>query len=143
MSIQEGKCITIGVKKATTKSIQFQPKLFINNQLIPCVDNGYSFNYLGRYFDFGMTNSMHKSKLTAELNTILSQVDILPLHPKYTILLYRHHLLSNISWHFTVADLTKTSWVSKNLDNTVASYIRRWLEIPIYGTLSHIFLTEM
>ena len=124
MFIRVNKCITFSVKKATTKSIQYQPKLFINNQLIPRVDNGDSFKYLGRYFDFGMTNSMHKSKLTAELNKILSQIDLLPLHPKYKILLYSRHLLSKISWHFTVADLTKI-WVSENLDNTVASYIRR------------------
>ena len=84
---------------------------------------------------------MHKSKLTAELNKILSQIDLLPLHPKYKILLYSRHLLSKISWHFTVADLTET-WVSENLDNAAASYIRRWLEIPICGTLSNIFLTK-
>ena len=70
MIIRLDKCTTFGVKKATTKSIQYQPTLFINNQLIPRVDNGDSFKYLGRYFDFGMTNSMHKSKLTAELNKI-------------------------------------------------------------------------
>ena len=141
MIIRVDKCITFGVKKATTKSIQYQPKLFINNQLIPRVDNGNSFKYLGRYFDFGMTNSMHKSKLTAELNKILSQIDLLPLHPKYKIVLYSRHLLSKTSWHFTVADLTKT-WVSENLDNTVASYIRGWLEISICGTLSNIVLTK-
>ena len=60
MIIRVDKCITFGEKKATTKSIQYQPKLFINNQLIPRVDNGDSFKYFGRYFDFGMTNSMHK-----------------------------------------------------------------------------------
>ena len=63
------------------------------------------------------------------------------MHLEYKILLYSRHLLSKISWHFTVAGLTKT-WVSESLDNTVASYIRRWLEIPICGTLSNIFLTK-
>ena len=82
MIIRVDKCITFGVKKATIKSIQYQPKLFINNELIPRVDNVDSFKYLGRYFEFDMTNSMHKSKLTAELNKILSQIDLLPLHPK-------------------------------------------------------------
>ena len=81
------------------------------------------------------------AKECSELHKILIQIDLLPLHPKYTIYLYSRHLLSKISWHFTVADLTKT-WVSENLDNTVASYIRRWLEIPICGTLSNIFLTK-
>ena len=71
MTIRVDKCITFGIKKATTKSIQYQSKLFINNQLIPRVDNGDSFKYLGRYFDFGMTNSKHKSKLTAEPHKII------------------------------------------------------------------------
>ena len=105
MIIRVDKCITFGVKKGTTKSIQYQPKLFINNQLIPRVDNGGFSKYLGRYFEFGMTNSMHKSKFTAELNKILRQIDLLPLHPKYKILLYSRHLLSKISWHCTVVDL--------------------------------------
>ena len=99
MIIRVDKCITFGEKKSTTKSIQYQPKLFINNQMIPCVDNGDSLKYLGRYFDFGMTNTMHKSKLTVELNKILSQIDLLPFHPKHKILLYSRHLLSKISWH--------------------------------------------
>ena len=84
---------------------------------------------------------MHKSKLTAERNKILSQIDILPLHPKYKILVYSRHLLSEISWHFILADLTKTL-VSENFDNTAASCIRRWLEIPISRALSNSFLTK-
>ena len=88
-----------------------------------------------------MTNSMHKLKLTAELHKILSQIDILSLNPKYKILLYRRPLLSKISWHFIEADLSRTL-VSESLDNMVASYIRRWLETPICGTLSDVFLTK-
>ena len=65
----------------------------------------------------------------------------MPLHPKYKILLYSRHLLSKISWHFTVAVLSKT-WVSENLDNIVVSYVRKWLEIPLYGTLRNVFLTK-
>ena len=136
-----GKCITFGVEKATAKSIQYQTKIFISNQLIPGVDNGDSFKHLDRYFDFGIPNSMHKSKLTAELRKILSQINLLPLHPKYKIFFYSRHLLSKISWHSTVADLTKT-WVSENLDNTFAFCIRRWLEIPICGTQSDVFFTK-
>ena len=82
---------------------------------------------------------MHKSKLTAERHKILSQIGLLPLYPKYKILLCNRHLLSKIYSHFTVADLTKT-WASESFDNTFASYIRRWLEIS--GTLSNSFLTK-
>ena len=122
MSIRVEKCVTFGMKKVRTKSVQYQPKLFINSQLVPCVSTGRSFKYLGRHFDFQMSNYMHKSKLVDLINTILAQIEQLPLYPKYKILLHSRHLLSKISWHFTVADLSKT-WVSGSLDNIVSSYV--------------------
>jgi len=84
---------------------------------------------------------MLKSELIDMTNAILGQIDQLPLHPKYKILLHSRHLLSKISWHFTVADLSKT-WVSENLDNIVASYVRKRLEIPVCGALNNFFLTD-
>ena len=108
MIIRVDKCVIFGMKKVRTKSVQYQPKLLINSQLVPCVSTGSSFKYLGRYFDFQMRYYMHKSELIDMKNTILAQIDQLPLHPKYKILLYSRHLLSKISWHFTVADLSKT-----------------------------------
>ena len=84
---------------------------------------------------------MHKSELIDMINAILAQIEQLPLHPKYKIVLYGRHLLSTISWHFAVADLSKT-WVSENLDDIVASYVRKWLEIPVCGTLSNVFPTK-
>ena len=134
MIIRVDKCVTFGMKNVRTKSVQYQPTLFINSQLVTCVSTGISFKYRGRYFVFQMSNYMHKSELTDMRNTILVQIDQLPLHPKYKILLYSRHLLSKISWPFTVADLSKT-WVSENLDNIVASYVRKWLEIPVRGFL--------
>ena len=44
-----------------------------------------------------------------------------------------------MSLHFTVADISKT-WIIENLDSIVNGYIRKWLEIPISGTLSNVFL---
>ena len=88
-----------------------------------------------------MTISLHKSKLTAELHKILNQIGLLPLHPRYKNLSYSRHFSSKISWYFTLVDLTKTS-VLESLDNVVGSYIRRWLEIPIFRTLSNAFLTK-
>ena len=140
MIIRVDKCIMFGIKKTATKAIQYHPKRPINNKKIPNVNNGDSFKYLGRYFDFGKTNTMHKATLNELLNMVLTQIGLLPLHPKYKLLLYSHHLLSIFFWQFTVADLSKT-WVSENLDNIVASYICKWLEIPVCGTLSNVFLT--
>ena len=141
MIIRVDKCSTFGIKKATTKSIQFLPKLLINNRLIPKINIGESFQYLGRYFDFEMSNNNHKEELTSLVNEIMTDTDLKPLHPKNKLLLYSRYVLSKLSWHFTVTTLSKT-WVTENIDPIVNQYIRKWLEVPISGTLSTIFLTN-
>ena len=72
----------IWYEKVRTKLVQYQPKFFINSQLVPCVSTDSSFKYLGRYFDFQMSNYMHKSELIDMTHTILAHIDQLPLHPK-------------------------------------------------------------
>ena len=118
MIIRVDKCSTFGIKKATTKSIQFLPKLLINNRLLPKINIGESFQYLGRYFDFEMSNNNHKEELTSLVNEIMTDIDLKPLHPKNKLLLYSRYVLSKLSWHFTVATLSKT-WVTENIDPIV------------------------
>ena len=48
---------------------------------------------------------------------------------------------SSLSWHFTVSNISQT-WVKENIDSVVNNYIRRWLEIPISGTLCSVFMTR-
>ena len=141
MIIRVDKCSTFGIRKAITKSVQYLPKLLINNQLIPTINIGESFQYLGRFFDFNMSNDKHKSELTTLVDDLMSDIDSKPLHPKNKLLLYNHYVLSKLSWHFTVATLSKT-WVIENVDSLVKQYIRKWLEIPISGTLSTVFMTK-
>ena len=135
------KCSTFGIKKAITKSVQYLPKLLISNQLIPKITIGESFQYLGRYFDFHMSNDNHKTELTTLLNELMTDIDSKPLHPKNKLLLYSRYVLSKLAWHFTVATLSKT-WVTENIDSIANKYIRRWLEVSISGTLSTVFLTN-
>ena len=56
MIIRVDKCSTFAIKKALTKSIQYLPKLLISNCPVPTVKIGESFKYLGRFFDFNMSN---------------------------------------------------------------------------------------
>ena len=44
--IRVDKCVMFDVKKYSTRSIQFQPKLLIDSKLIPPVKHGESFNTL-------------------------------------------------------------------------------------------------
>ena len=141
MIIRVDKCSTFGIKKALTKSIQYLPKLLINKQLIPKINIGEAFQYLGRYFSFNMSDEHHKSELISLVEELMADIDSKPLHPKNKILLYSRYLLSKLSWHFTVSSVSKT-WVTENIDSKVNSYIRKWLDIPISGTLSTVFLTR-
>jgi hypothetical protein len=139
MIIRVDKCSTFGIRKESTKSVQYLPKLFLNNSLVPRIEIGKSFSYLGRYFDFKMSDEDHKSEVYDTLTNILKQIDDLPLHPKNKILLYSRYVLSKISWHFTISDIGKT-WVTEKLDNIASTYIRKWLELPISATLSNLLL---
>ena len=141
MFIRVEKCSTFGIKKTLTKSVQYLPKLLINNQVIPKINIGEAFQNLGRYFSFNMSPEQQKSELTSLVEDLMADIDSKPIHPKNKILLYSRYLLSKLSWHFAVSSLSKT-WVIENIDTKVNSYIRKWLDIPISGTLSTVFLTR-
>ena len=88
-----------------------------------------------------MSNQEHKAKLNSLFSELLQEIDPLPLHPKNKLLLYNRYLLSKVSWHFTVANLSKT-WIVENLDNLVSKYICQWLDLPISATFSGIVLSK-
>ena len=52
------------------------------------------------------------------------------MHPKNKLHLYQRYALSKISWHLTVANISKTL-VCEHLDNMVSKYIRQLLELPV------------
>ena len=124
MTIRVDKCTTFGIKKFSTCSLQLQPSLLINHAPVPTVKQGESFRYLGRYFYFAMSNQVQKNKLSSLFSDFLKDIDSLPLYPRNKLLLYSRFVFSKVSWHFTVADLSKT-WVTENLDNLVSNYIRQ------------------
>ena len=141
MFIRVEKCSTFGIKKSTTKSIQFLPKLLINSVLIPTVKVGESLQYLGRYFNFNMSDDVHKSEIISLAEDLMSSIDSKPLHPRNKLLLYSRYVLSKLSWDFTISNIPQT-WIKENNVSFVYSCIRRWLEIPVSGTLSTIFMTR-
>ena len=123
MIIKVEKCHSFGMKKCQTKCIQIKTELYLNNKMINAVKIDQSFVYLGRYFDFNMTNKDLKDISLSKTNELLNTINKLPLHPKNKILLYQRYALSKISWHLTVADLPVT-WVKQSLDNITLKFIR-------------------
>ena len=124
-----------------TSSKQFHPKLFVNNEIIPPVKQDEYFTYLGRHFDYKMTNNQHKDDLLSDTKNIMKKIDDLPLHPKNKMLIYQRYVLSKLSWNWTIADIDIT-WFKQSLDSIVNQYVRSWLEIPIAGTLDIIQLSK-
>ena len=135
------KCKTFGMAKIGSQCKQYLPKLFLNNELVPQVKLEESFTYLGRHFNYAMDDAEHKSHVQERTNETLQDIDKLPLHPRHKIALYKSYLLSQISWDLTVANIGLT-WVKNNLDNVASLYLRRWLEIPMNGTLDICLLSR-
>ena len=140
MIIRVDKCTTFGIRKSSTASIQYLPKLFINQVIVPTVDIGKSLKYLGRFFNFSMDNIDCMSEVLQLVTDLMSKLDEIPCHPKNKLLLYRRFVLSKLSWHFTIADLGKT-WIAENIDNLVSKYSRQWVELPISTTHSTLVLS--
>ena len=114
MIVRVEKCHTFGVKKISSKSTQYLPKLVINDNLIPTIKTGESFEYLGRFFNFNINNEEHKSNLISTVDELMNKIDSLPLHPQNKLILYDRYVLSKLSWHFTVSTISKT-WITENI----------------------------
>ena len=56
MTIKASKCHSFGICKKGTTSTQYKPKLYLDNALVPPVKLDDSFTYLGRHFDFKMSD---------------------------------------------------------------------------------------
>ena len=106
MIVGVDKCVTFGIRKFSSRTLRFQPKLFINTELLPIVKNGESFKSLGR-FEMATIN---KIPLESFLLLMMKLIDSLRILPKNRFLLYQRYVLSKLSWHLTVANLSKT-WV--------------------------------
>ena len=106
----------------------------MDNILVPQIEKDGYFTYLGRHFDFKMTDEQHKVELLNDFNKLMERINFLPLHPRNKLLLYQCVVLSKISWHMTVSNISNT-WFKNNVDGIASKYIRIWLEIPISGTL--------
>ena len=82
MKIRVDKCSTFGIKKSSTSSTQYLPNLIINHEVVPTIDIGKSFRYLGRHFSYAMDNQIHMSEVLDLLKDFMNRIDSLSCHPK-------------------------------------------------------------
>ena len=141
MIIRVDKCHSFGMKKFISVSKQYKPKLYVGHEMIPPVEIGKSFTYLGRHFNYAMDDQTHKDEIIEKFADLMKAINELPLHPRNKIKLYMSYVLAKLSWHFTITDLS-TTWMKENVDNVANDYFRRWLEMPISGTLDICMLSK-
>ena len=80
--VRVDKCSTFGIRKSSSASMQYLPKLFINQVTVPTVNIGKSFKYLGRFFNFSMDNFDHLSEVLQLVTDLMRKLDDVPCHPK-------------------------------------------------------------
>ena len=102
------RCIAVSLYRflvvALSKSVQYLPKLLIDNQLIYPVNIDKPFEHLARFSDSRISDYQHKDELISLTNDLMTDIDAKPLHPKNKLNLHSRYV------HFTVKSITKT-WV--------------------------------
>ena len=121
MIIRVDKC-DIWDRKFSSRSLQYERRLFINTELVPTVKSCESCKCLGRYFNYEMDNETRKKKLKSHLSDTLCRIDALPALPRNKILHYQRYILSKLYWHLTVATLSKT-WVIQHLNSWTSQLV--------------------
>ena len=107
MIIRVDKCHAFGIMQKNATSTQTNPKLNVYNEVMPPLKDDGNFKYLRRCFNFNIHNQKHKKYLLENTNTTLNNIEKLPLHSNNKLNLYSKYLLSNLSWHLTIADVTE------------------------------------
>ena len=139
LSIRVEKCHTFGIKKSSTASVQYQPRILVNNKPIPPTDIDDNFTYLGKDFNFNMSNDHIKSDLINYVSDVLIKCHSLPLTPLNKLSVIQRYVYSKLRWKFSIYDLTET-WVVRNIDNQISKFVRLWLRLHAGANLTHISL---
>ena len=137
--IRIDKCHTFGIKKISSKSVQYEPKIIVNRERIPALKEGESLIYLGKQFNFGMNIENIKEDLITDNISYITKIDQLPLLPLNKLSIVQGYVYSKYRWIFTIYDLTET-WIVQNIDSLLGKYVRKWFQLPISSNIEHLAL---
>ena len=107
--------------------------------MIPPVEIGESFIYLGKSFSFDMSRGHVKNELIIDFNQYVSILNQLLLHPKNKQLVISKFIYSKIRWRFSIYRLSET-WVIQNLNSIIKEYAKRWLQLPQRANFRRLYL---
>ena len=137
--IRVDKCHIFGLKKSTTCSIQYSPRVLIRREIIPPVETNKSFTYLGKQFNFGLNIENIKTELIDIVTKYITSIDKLPLKPLNKIAIIQRYVFSKLRWQFSIYSFTET-WVNENIDNIINKFLRKWLQLPVSSNTTHLTL---
>ena len=100
--IRVDKCSTFGIKKTSTMSVQYQPYLLVDNEVIPPVKTGESFMYLGKQFNYNMDDNAAKSEIVSKINGYLDKINYLPVKSHDKIHIVKQYVYSKITWYLSI-----------------------------------------
>ena len=138
----KSECHTFGIKKFGTKAVQYKPIIKISGQLVPPIEDSESFMYLSKQFNFEMDCTETKIEIFDEIQYYIKKIDLIPINPFSKIRVVESYVYSKFFWRFSIYLLT-TRWIHSDLDSIISKYIRKWLQIPISGNISHLKLPKL
>ena len=94
LEIRVDKCHSFRVKKMSS-AIQYQPNLTINGEKIPPIENGESFEYLGKQCSYSVATDVIKSQLHSDLMVYIDTIEHLPLHSRFKIMIITRYVYIN------------------------------------------------
>jgi len=87
---------------------QFQPGLFIADIPVPSIDKAGSFLYLGKRFDFTMSNELTKTELIDHLGGLLLTTSNLQIRPQSKLKILKKYIPSQINFVLQTYDISST-----------------------------------
>jgi hypothetical protein len=137
MKVRIDKCSTFGMRKQSGNYMQFQPMLTIGGKTIPAIENGGSFKYLGKIFDYDMKNNVTKTILVDRLKNLLKTTSELDVKPQQKMKILNLFIPNQLKFELRMYDISYT-WITQKLDILISNAVRDWLELPISTCVSEM-----
>lgn len=117
---------------------QYRPNLTINDEIIPALELGSSFKYLGKLFGFERDLTEEKAHLMDQLTSYLNTISHLNIKAQLKLKILRAYIPVQLNFDLRIYDFSYT-WIEQNLDAAVVSAVNEWVELP-NGTCTSEFL---
>src|SRR6218665_2593077 len=129
MALRIDKCISFGMRKQEGSYQQYRPNLTINDEIIPALELGSSFKYLGKLFGFERDLTEEKAHLMDQLTSYLNTISHLNIKVQLKLRILRAYIPVQLNFDLRIYDFSYT-WVEQKLDAATINAVNEWVELP-------------